>query len=46
MNFNKVIPLYKEINFSNETSKFICKKEFLKSENSIVTKLFYSQLIY
>ena len=49
MNINKNIPLYKEITFSDETSKFICKKEydnyFLKRENSIVTNLFYSQVI-
>ena len=48
MNINKLIPLYKDINFSNDTSKYICKKEFgmvsLKKENSIITKLFYPQL--
>jgi len=49
MNVNKEIPLYKEIIFSDETSKFICKKEFdsisFKRENSIITRLFYSQLL-
>lgn len=49
INIIKNIPLYEEITFSNEISKFICKKEFdtisLKRENSIITNLFYSQLI-
>ena len=49
LNENKHLLPYKEIIYSDDTSKYICKKEFdeqfFNREKSIITNLFYSQLI-
>ena len=47
-NRNKIIPKYKELEFKDKTKHNQCKEYdqyFLSRENSIITDLFYTQII-